>query len=67
MGLNPGSLLEGFNVREIKGINSMTPRSPLSGNDYFKGPGQHLPGGAPELVIDSVPTSTSIMLRVKVE
>ena len=67
MGLNPGSLSEGFNVREIKGINSMSPRSPLSGNDYFKGPGQHLPGGAPELVIDSVPTSTPIMLRVKVE
>ncbi|MGY3866525.1 hypothetical protein [Aeromonas bivalvium] len=67
IGLNPGSLSEGFNVREIKGINSMSPRSQLSGNDYFKGAGQHLPGGAPELVIDSVPTSTPIMLRVKVE
>lgn len=54
-------------MREIKGINSMSPRSPLSGNNYFKGSGQHLPGGAPELVIDSVPTSTSIMLIVKVE
>lgn len=45
----------------------MSPRSPLSENNYFKGPGQHIPGGAPELVIDYVPTSTSIMLRVKVE
>ncbi|WP_249126436.1 RHS repeat-associated core domain-containing protein, partial [Aeromonas popoffii] len=67
MGLNPGSLSEGFNVRRIDGISEMNPRSPLSGNDYFKGPGQHLPGGAPELVIDSVPTSTPVFLRVKVK
>ncbi|WP_205534255.1 RHS repeat domain-containing protein, partial [Pectobacterium brasiliense] len=66
MGLNPGSLKDGFNVRKIEGITNMQPRSPLGGNDYFLGPGQHLPGGAPEMVINSVPTSTPVMLRVNV-
>ncbi|TDB43265.1 type IV secretion protein Rhs [Photorhabdus khanii subsp. guanajuatensis] len=66
MGLNLGSLKDGFNIRKIEGITNMQPRSPLSGNDYFLGPGQHLPGGAPEMVINSVPTSTPVMLRVNV-
>ena len=47
MGLSPRSLIDGFNIRRIDGISSMQPRSPLGGNDYFLGPGQHLPGGAP--------------------
>ncbi|QMV99495.1 type IV secretion protein Rhs [Enterobacter hormaechei] len=66
MGLYPGSLSEGFNIRKIGGISNMQPRSPLSGNDYFLGPGQHLPGGAPEMVINSVPTSTPVAIRVNV-
>ena len=37
MGLNPGSLGEGFNIRRVDGISNMQPRSPLSGNDYFLG------------------------------
>ena len=56
MGLKPGSLQNGFKVREISDITSMNPRSPLEGNEYFLGPGQHLPNGAPEMVINSVPT-----------
>ena len=67
MGLDPGSLNGGFNVRKIDGISDMQPRSPLSGNDYFRGPGQHLPGGAPEVVINSVPTSTPVTIGVNVE
>jgi filamentous hemagglutinin len=57
MGLESGSLADGFKVRQVTGIADMTPRSPLKGNDYFQGPGQHLPGGGPEMVIDSIPTT----------
>ncbi len=32
------------------------PRSPLEGNQLFLGPGRHLPGGAPEIVINSIST-----------
>lgn len=67
MGLMPGSLQDGFNIRKIDGISQMSPRSPLNGNDYFRGPGQHLPGGAPELVITSISTKSPIMLRVNVK
>ncbi|WWS99071.1 RHS repeat-associated core domain-containing protein [Pantoea dispersa] len=56
MGLYKDSLSEGFKVRKVTGIRDLSPRSPLSGNDYFKGPGQHLPGGAPEMVINSQST-----------
>jgi|TARA_R110001583_G_scaffold138403_1_gene290021 hypothetical protein len=28
----------------------------MEGNQFFRGPGNHLPGGAPEMVIDSIPT-----------
>ena len=66
MGLSTGSLSDGFNIRKIDGVSNMQPRSPLSGNDYFLGPGQHLPGGAPEMVINSMSTSTPITIRVNV-
>jgi len=56
MGLVPGSLQEGFKIRKVAEINARSPRSPMEGNEYFLGPGQHLPGGAPELVVDSIPT-----------
>lgn len=59
MGLEPGSLSDGFKVREISDIRNLSPSSPLEGNSYFRGPGQHLPGGAPEMVIRSVPTTDS--------
>jgi hypothetical protein len=28
----------------------------MEGNQYFLGPGKHLPGGAPEMVVESIPT-----------
>lgn len=55
-GLEPGSLQNGFKVRQVENINARNPRSPMDGNDYFLGPGNHLPGGAPEMVVDSIPT-----------
>ena len=55
-GLEPKSLDGGFKIREVTSIQVMAPRSPLEGNRFFEGPGMHLPGGAPELVIDSIPT-----------
>ena len=67
MGLKPGSLGEGFNTRKIEGISGMSPRSPLEGNTYFLGPGQHLPEGAPEIVIDSIPSTSPINLKVNVK
>lgn len=59
----PGTLKEGFKVRRIQGLKTTMPRSPLEGNQYFLGKGNHLPGGAPELVIDSVPTADSKNVR----
>ena len=57
LGLHRGSLWKGFRLKEVKGIKNMSPRSPLEGsNKYFLGPGKGLPNGAPEMVIDSVPT-----------
>lgn len=55
-------------------ITEMSPRSPLEGNQWFLGPGQRLPGGAPEMVVDSIPTadmnttatSVKTILHVKV-
>ncbi|WP_330986291.1 MULTISPECIES: type IV secretion protein Rhs [Enterobacterales] len=67
MGLKPGSLEDGFNIRKIDGISGMSPRSPLEGNRYFLGPGQHLPGGAPEVVIDSAPSSAPPILKVSIK
>jgi uncharacterized Zn-binding protein involved in type VI secretion len=57
MGLDQGSLQDGFKIRQVDGIQDMSPRSPLTGNSQFQGPGQHLPGGAPEMVVNSIPTT----------
>lgn len=59
MGLQPGSMASGFKVRQVDGINQMSPNSPLQGNEHFQGAGQHLPGGGPEMVIESIPTVDS--------
>jgi filamentous hemagglutinin len=56
LGLEPGALAFGFRITEVRGISGMHPRSPLAGNQYFRGPGNGLPGGGPEMVIDSIPT-----------
>lgn len=57
LGLERGSLKGGFRVTEVQGIAGMSPRSPLTGNPYFQGGGQGLPGGGPEVVVDPIPTS----------
>jgi hypothetical protein len=57
LGLEPKSLQNGFRITKVEGIHDMSPRSPLEGNRFFLGPGKGLPGGAPEIVVDPVPTS----------
>lgn len=70
MGLIPGSLQEGFKVRQVTGLKSMEPVSPLEGNQYFRGPGNHLPGGAPEMVVRSISTvdsdAVTTLLKVRI-
>jgi RHS repeat-associated protein len=56
LGLEPGSLRQGFRVTRVEGIRDMAPRSPLEGNRFFRGPGDGLPGGGPEIVVDPIPT-----------
>ncbi|NRB55649.1 MAG: type IV secretion protein Rhs [Salinicola sp.] len=67
MGLEPNSLSGGFKVRKVTGIKEMLPRSPLEGNDYFLGPGNHLPGGHPEMVIKSIPTKDNSSVKTLFE
>jgi len=62
MGLNVDSLGDssGFNIRQVQGINARGPSSPWvqdAGNGLFRGGGQHLPGGGPELVVPPIPTA----------
>ena len=66
-GLEPGSLQGGFKIRQVDNIVDQAPRSPLEGNKYFRGPGQHLPGGAPEMVIDSISTTDSNTVKTLLE
>lgn len=70
MGLVPGTLQDGFKVRQITGIRDLEPVSPMEGNQYFQGPGNHLPSGAPELVVKSISTvdtsNVTTVLKVKV-
>ncbi|SDH11045.1 PAAR domain-containing protein [Pseudomonas abietaniphila] len=56
-GLEKGSLQNGFKIRQVANILDRMPRSPMEGNQYFLGPGKHLPGGAPEMVVESLPTT----------
>lgn len=56
LGLEPGTLREGFRFTKVSRIGEMHPRNPLEGNRFFMGPGIGLPGGGPELVVDSIPT-----------
>ena len=55
-GLEPGSLQDGFKIRKVDNIIDRSPRSPMEGNRFFRGAGNHLPGGAPEMVVDSIST-----------
>ncbi|MCW5590231.1 MAG: hypothetical protein KIT27_11295 [Legionellales bacterium] len=65
LGLEPGTLKEGFRFTRISRIEEMNPRSPLEGNRFFQGPGVGLPGGGPELVVDSIPTDPWPVWRYK--
>jgi hypothetical protein len=49
---------KGFRFSEVSDISDRSVRIPPSesGNRFFKGPSQGLPGRGPELVIDSIPT-----------
>ncbi|MCX8474598.1 MAG: LysM peptidoglycan-binding domain-containing protein [Sphingomonas sp.] len=71
MGLVPGALQGGFKVRQVTGLQASNPYSPMTGNQYFLGAGNHLPGGAPEMVINSIPTvdsgAVTTVLHVKVK
>ena len=42
-------------ITQIKDFMNKNPRIPTKGNEYFKF-AEGLPGGGPELVIDSIPT-----------
>lgn len=63
MGLVSGTLQGGFKVRQVTDIREMLPMSPLEGNQHFLGAGNHLPGGAPEMVISSIPTIDSSLVK----
>jgi len=56
LGLESGSLTNGFRLTRISNIIERSPRSPLSGNQYFLGGGKGLPGGGPELTINPLST-----------
>ena len=56
LGLEPGTLKDGFRFTRVSRIGEMHPRSPLEGNRFFRGAGVGLPGGGPELVVDPIPT-----------
>jgi hypothetical protein len=57
LGLERQSLRDGFRLKEVNNLKNLNPRSPLEGNDFFRGSGQGLPNGAPEIIIDSIPTN----------
>lgn len=62
MGLYKDSLSGGFKVRKINGINGLNPRSPLAGNDYFKGSDSTFQV-APEMVINSQSTTDNSIIN----
>ncbi|MCY7294599.1 hypothetical protein [Alteromonas sp. a30] len=59
LGLNPGSLEQSNTLSIVSDIPERCPRCPVgnAGNDLFLGDGEGLPGGGPELVIDSIPSA----------
>ncbi len=52
LGLEPGSLDSGSVLRQFDGVQDISPASPLQGNDFFRGPGNHLPDAGPEIVVN---------------
>lgn len=64
LGLNSRTLTQGFRLTRIPSLLERAPRSPLGGNNLFTNPGMGLPGGGPELIIDSVSTDSLPPIRI---
>lgn len=57
LGLKTGTLRDGFKIREIKDIVGKGAQAPTGGNSKFRGTGNGLPSGGPELKTkDSIST-----------
>ncbi|MGN7985008.1 hypothetical protein [Burkholderia sp. 22313] len=54
-------------MRQVNGLQNLEPRSPMEGNQFFRGPGNHLPGGAPEMVVNSIPTTDNDYVKTLVD
>jgi len=53
LGIKPVDIGTGSTIREVVNIRDMNPASPVKVDDpLFRGPGQHLPNGSPELTIN---------------
>ncbi len=52
LGLEPGTLVNGFRISKISNLGSLDLSYPLKGNTLFLGPGQGLPGGGTEITIN---------------
>ena len=57
LGLDVGSLSEGFRITEVPGLQNLNPRPPTFGNQFYR-PGQGLPGGGPEMIVKPIPTAS---------
>ena len=49
-------LINGFRFSRVSGINDMSPRSPFFYENKNFVPGQGLPNGGPEIIVDPIPT-----------
>lgn len=56
LGLERGALESKNVISVVEDIAARSPRRPLSGNTYFLGEGKGLPGGGPEVLVDSIPS-----------
>ena len=45
-----------FVLSIVDDIGIRNPIRPTEGNRFFRGPGQGVPNGGPELVVDAIPT-----------
>lgn len=65
LGLVPNSLEQENILSVVEGIPQRAPRRPaaLDGNEFFLGEGKGLPGGGPEVLVDSIPSSGGYGIR----
>jgi hypothetical protein len=69
LGLERGSLADGFRISKVEGVAGRSPSSPIVGNQYFRGSGQGLPNGGTEMLVERIPTAggsgiTQIQVRI---